>query len=144
MPKHLESQEEADTGSWKVPVPPCSPAKHPRAQALLLERWAHASLPSVLLYSPWGSRSSSLRQVTGELHRVEETKASQCEEGAATEQWAVFTWDHTQGPGVLCTAPSRKWELSWTFGHGPLLCLSLSPQCTDFSFPPVTSSAWAP
>lgn len=53
MPKHLGSQEEADTGNWKVPVPWCCSAKHSRAQALLLERWDRVSLPSVLLYSLW-------------------------------------------------------------------------------------------
>ena len=121
MPKHLELQEEAEIDSWKVPVSGYSPAKHPWVQTPAWEM-GPLSLPSALLFSQWWSWELILEWWSeagdrwapqGHINQNQSAWGRIC-----YRVWALFSWDLTRGPGLLCIAPSRKWELLWTLGHG--------------------------
>lgn len=125
MPKPLESQEEADTGSWKVPVPRCSQQNTPGLRLSCLRDGPTLIFP-LHFSAPRGDPEGSLlvsRQMTGEPHRPQKTKTSPCEEGAAAEHEPSFLGPHSGSR--LSTAPSRKWALSGTLDHG-LFSASLS------------------
>lgn len=130
MPKHWESQEEADTGSWKVPVPRCSQQNTPGLRFSCLRDGPTLIFPlhfSAPRGDPEGSSLVS-RQVTGEPHRATKNQNQSVWGRSSRWAWAPFFGIAFRAP--IVSSPFQEVSTVLDIGSWSLPCLSLPSALT--------------